>query len=614
MTVLSTRFASHVNELDTAGYGAELVLVRGTPLFRRPVGLLPRIWQSIFQNVSFDTKKASSALMIEAKEFMKEWESCAFLSHKQLRQIKPILKVFSVTQQMFPNSAPVQNEIDHLREALLQRLSRESSPKSVELLIKLQYPEKAWQQVLQKPSIIHLIEKKSLEKLRPFIYQGQFEEGAIALFENGLVDDNQALLFAKALLRKKSWSTFDELAQGKLKPYPAVEDAIRTLVTAPLQSLDASVRSRLRRFSIEVPSDYSTNNIAAFFKQLESLHSYLDHTKASAPCDFSEKATLFSLLKDAETTNFLAFSHFFYRKYSKETLEAEETAIREWLKTPAARSVTCLQGRGQFWYIPDEIEYLTGLQEIELSLCHIRSVSPKIWTLQNLKTVNLSLNELDELPEPSGKLPNLEVLTVGANQLKSLPPLHNLPSLKTLNAVSNQIESWPEGIEQLKKLEDCQLWCNRLTSLPPALGTLPCLKILRVEENAIEQLFLQGFHALSILNVYGNKLTHVSLAPHSLENLQKLYVQGNKLSSIQGIEGCGNLLELDLRDNLFVEPPDTRCSFRLHTLKLNRNPLKKIPEELFQNRTTTVFLSGFQRPLIPKDFESRVRVEWNELS
>lgn len=106
-------------------------------------------------------------------------------------------------------------------------------------------------------------------------------------------------------------------------------------------------------------------------------------------------------------------------------------------------------------YLPEEINQLPSLSELNLSFNEFSKSSPKQWNwmgekLSNtLKLLNLSNNELKYLPEQLVKLHNLITLRVDFNQLKSLPSgIGNLMNLRVFTASNNQLSSLPGSVKK----------------------------------------------------------------------------------------------------------------------------------------------------------------------
>jgi hypothetical protein len=83
--------------------------------------------------------------------------------------------------------------------------------------------------------------------------------------------------------------------------------------------------------------------------------------------------------------------------------------------------------------LPEKINQLKNLENLQLSYCGIYKLPPQIGALINLTNLNLEENNLISLPSEIGELKNLKSLNISKNKLNSLPPqiveLKNLTSL-----------------------------------------------------------------------------------------------------------------------------------------------------------------------------------------
>ncbi|XP_025936100.1 leucine-rich repeat-containing protein 23 isoform X2 [Apteryx mantelli] len=181
------------------------------------------------------------------------------------------------------------------------------------------------------------------------------------------------------------------------------------------------------------------------------------------------------------------------------------------------------------------------LTDISLLQCYI-----------HLRYVDLSENKLQDL-SPLSSLTHLLWLKVDGNLLTSAC-MQELPYLQIISFAHNRIKDM-EGITH-PRLANLSLKGNKIKT---ALGL------------SQGQLF-----SLHILELRGNKLE--STAGLNLPKLKNLYLAQNAISSLEGLEGLGQLTTLHLRDNQ-LETLDGFCSTMKCLQYLNlRNGISSLQE------------------------------------
>ncbi|NXG34170.1 LRC23 protein, partial [Dromaius novaehollandiae] len=182
------------------------------------------------------------------------------------------------------------------------------------------------------------------------------------------------------------------------------------------------------------------------------------------------------------------------------------------------------------------------LTDISLLQCYI-----------HLRYVDLSENKLRDL-SPLSSLTHLLWLKVDGNLLTSAC-MQELPYLQFISFAHNRIKDM-EGITH-PRLANLSLKGNKIKT---ALGL------------SQGQLF-----SLHILELRGNELE--STAGLNLPKLKNLYLAQNAISSLEGLEGLGQLTTLHLRDNQ-LETLDGFCSTMkcLQYLNLRSNGISSLQE------------------------------------
>jgi hypothetical protein len=116
---------------------------------------------------------------------------------------------------------------------------------------------------------------------------------------------------------------------------------------------------------------------------------------------------------------------------------------------------------------------------LDLSRRDLLELSPEIWKLQKLETLNLYLNKLTSLPAEIGSLalpcaaPSSSPLrSVRLNKQPNCACAGKLTCLTALGLNENSLTELPKEIGQLRSLKILDLRHNKLTSLP--IGTTFC--------------------------------------------------------------------------------------------------------------------------------------------
>lgn len=163
--------------------------------------------------------------------------------------------------------------------------------------------------------------------------------------------------------------------------------------------------------------------------------------------------------------------------------------------------------------LPDNINNLRSLAEIDLSDNVLESLPAQIWQLRNLRMLVLANNPLNILANDISNNRKLLVLALSGTKIKNLPAsIKNLSQLETLSLNNNELSQIPEDIKDIASLRIVDLSSNELTNIPNDIDKLINLERLLLDNNDLESL------------------------PNSLKNIAqlKLQVQGNHLANISG--------------------------------------------------------------------------------
>ena len=234
--------------------------------------------------------------------------------------------------------------------------------------------------------------------------------------------------------------------------------------------------------------------------------------------------------------------------------------------------------------VPDWLEKLTALIELDLAHNQLSHLPETIGRLRGLKRLDLSYNRLTYFPEPVGRLTALTELDLAHNQLSHLPEtIGQLTALTELDLAGNQLSHLPETIGRLRALKRLDLSYNRLghqrlSYLPETIGGLTVLTELDLSDNSLHSLpeSIGGLIALSKLNVSGNELTFLPESIWTLNALNSLDLNYNRLPLLsESVGRLTALTELNLTGNKLTGLPRqlADCLTNGLYLRIGNNPL-----------------------------------------
>jgi internalin A len=249
-----------------------------------------------------------------------------------------------------------------------------------------------------------------------------------------------------------------------------------------------------------------------------------------------------------------------------------------------------------------------GWNAISLKDKHLISIPAKLFTLENLTSLDLSNNTITQIPFEISKLKNLRALKLSGNktieglsaigQLKKLTELDlsrcglthvpdsifQLENLAVLHLDQNQIIHISPNIGKLLSLRVLTLSNNKIIELPTELSQLCDLRYLKLEWNQLGRLpkEIKHLNSLRNLDLNHNKFKKFPKVLRQLKGLRVLKIShGNFIELPGNIENLKSLKELDLSFcGLKVLSPAIAKIQTLETLNLSHNHLKDIPVEI----------------------------------
>ncbi|XP_077479330.1 volume-regulated anion channel subunit LRRC8A-like [Stigmatopora argus] len=264
--------------------------------------------------------------------------------------------------------------------------------------------------------------------------------------------------------------------------------------------------------------------------------------------------------------------------------------------------------------IPLWIYGLKNLNELHLtSHCYI--VPDRLRELKKLKVLRLK-NNLHKLPQVvtdlsvhlqklsinnegtkllvlnnMNKMVNLSELELVHCDLERIPHcIFSLHNLQQINLKDNNLKTDEEivGLELLRQLVCLKLWYNQIAYIPIQIGFLANLDKLYLNKNKIEKLPSQLFlcHKLRLLDLSHNNLTGIPAGVGSLQKLQHFAVADNRIERLPAeLFTCKKLRVLQLTNNCLETLPSCVGNLEdLTLLELRGNDLVVLPPELGECR------------------------------
>ncbi|CAF1486162.1 unnamed protein product [Adineta steineri] len=224
---------------------------------------------------------------------------------------------------------------------------------------------------------------------------------------------------------------------------------------------------------------------------------------------------------------------------------------------------------------------------IEMVLVNIPSIPSVVFCLSNLQKLSIfnSPNVVipPEISHLSFSLKSLIISNISRSI--SLPAeIFNLEHLSTLSIINCGLEIFSEDVSKLNSLTQLTLDRNRLLSLPWALGKLPSLTLLSVNDNIrLSSLdVLYGSTSLNILRASNCMINHL---PANIPNLHIIELDSNELTSLGGFETITShdSILFSFNDNKIASISSGSLA-RLDTVNefyLSNNQLTELPDSIY---------------------------------
>lgn len=203
------------------------------------------------------------------------------------------------------------------------------------------------------------------------------------------------------------------------------------------------------------------------------------------------------------------------------------------------------------------VQRLSGLSRLAAADTPVADLTP-LATCQQLERVDISDTAVTDLTplESCGKLQLLKADETPLTTLQGLETCIELRCISLKNAQLTDIS----GLRNTTLLEYVQFSGNRLEDVSVLAGSKDTLERLYLDGLGMESLdWLRGAAALRYLSVNDNRLETLDFLEES-PTLEGLSAANNAISSAASLEGMANLKELVLRDNPLSGAPELHLS------------------------------------------------------
>ena len=249
--------------------------------------------------------------------------------------------------------------------------------------------------------------------------------------------------------------------------------------------------------------------------------------------------------------------------------------------------------------IPQEMELMDALQDIDLSGNDIEEIPAFFKDLRTVYAMQLAGNKLKKVPAEIFAMLRLSILNLSNNPIEVLPVLTSVSNLRNLELVNCKLTSLGSELANYKNLESLDVRDNQITTVGNLASFLPNLVHLDLSNNQLTAITaemlpggLQALYAtdnqigslpsgwngqlMTNLNVSRNKLTVIPENIMNLPLLSDLFLSGNELRTIPAMSGLKNLLFADFSDNKLEALPETitdckmlRCLYLMNNESLD---------------------------------------------
>ena len=239
------------------------------------------------------------------------------------------------------------------------------------------------------------------------------------------------------------------------------------------------------------------------------------------------------------------------------------------------------------------LELMPNIEVLGIGFTPIKDIRPVLQFkhLKQLWMTKTGVTNYDFLKE----IPTLEGLDISQNGITDLSFLKDYPNLKTVAAAGNDLTDI-SPLANLKNLESLNLDYNNISDIS-ALTKLPKLKAVSLEHNQLHdisalsqkedltRLFLSNNPNLNLNSLKASHLEELTADNSNVENLNflksnpnltTLSLNGNRLTSLAGVEAAKNLVTLSASQNKISSLDIPAAQSSLKNLNLAENELKNL--------------------------------------
>ena len=239
------------------------------------------------------------------------------------------------------------------------------------------------------------------------------------------------------------------------------------------------------------------------------------------------------------------------------------------------------------------LELMPNIEVLGIGFTPIKDIRPVLQFkhLKQLWMTKTGVTNYDFLKE----IPTLEGLDISQNGITDLSFLKDYPNLKTVAAAGNDLTDI-SPLAKLKNLESLNLDYNNISDIS-ALTKLSKLKAVSLEHNQLQdvsalsqkedltRLFLSNNPNLNLNSLKAFHLEELTADNSNVEslnflksnpNLTTLSLNGNRLTSLAGVEAAKNLVTLSASQNKITSLDIPAAQSSLKNLNLAENELKNL--------------------------------------
>ena len=279
------------------------------------------------------------------------------------------------------------------------------------------------------------------------------------------------------------------------------------------------------------------------------------------------------------------------------------------------------------------LHHTPHLQLLDLSFNKISNISNLFSNTPYLVLLGLSSNDIKQIPnEAFENLNMLQFLNLSRNPFESgeltRMSLSGLQQLEILDLTGCHLSTIPDDtFQETRKLTHLYLAKNHLTRSVKSIGSLSSLQLLDLNENKLTTTDRNDFSGLASLTFLFMKYNEIKYIPkgwlQGCPNVQEIHMEGNGIEEVEfgAFDGLNNLKILDLSNNSITDIAIVLYFLpNLQYIFLNDNKITSVNKWTFPLSAKVVFLQFNQISRIAVGTFSELRdlqvvhLEYNRLA